>query len=79
MTSPRTRHIERTGLCGLVLFHILNAVLCIPITEFYPYSTNAFESSSLLAPGHEVFSPTIYPRTIWFYGAQVQSVIVSSF
>ena len=79
VTSDMTRRIETTGLCGLILFHILNAVLCIPITEFYPFGGDASGFVQGLASGHNVFSRRFWvAEPIWFYGEAQRAVIVSS-
>lgn len=70
--------IYKTTAGGLVLFHLLNAVLCIPLSEFYPYAADAPESVQKLTDGNTAFSNEIYVvEPIRFYDEAQDTVIVS--
>lgn len=64
---------------GLVLFHLLNAVLCIPLFEFYPYGRSAPEAVHKLRDGNSIFSGEIFvAEPIRFYDEAQDTIIVSS-
>ena len=66
-----------TSLCGFILCHILNVVLCIPLTEFYPFGKNDTEGAIKLNDGHNVYTKLFVDEVIWFYGQSYDTLIVS--
>ena len=61
----------------LLLFSV-NAIWCIPLSQFYPYGPYAEEAVAKIAKGNDAFSSIIYTKfPFYFYGQQRESVIVS--
>jgi len=68
----------KASLGRLIIFHLLNAVLCIPLHEFYPFGGDALEAVHKLADGRDSFSGRVsVAEVIRFYGEPQQTVIVS--
>lgn len=68
---------KRTA-CGLILFHLMYVVLCIPVSQFYPFGADAPESVQKLRDGNSQFSGPVYVvESIWFYDSVQDTVFVS--
>jgi len=64
----------------ILLFHLLNSVVCIPVDQFYPFGLVSPESNTRLAAGNDG-SMAIFPadQTIYYFYNQPRSrLIVSS-
>lgn len=70
-----TNYIATTG--GLILFHLLNAVLCIRIDEFYMFGGEALGSVEKLHDGNDNFILT-FDNTIYFYDQLEETAAIVS-
>ena len=70
----------KSGQAGqIVLFFLsVEAIWCIPLSQFYPYGPYASEATSKIAKGNDAFSPIIYTqKAFYFFGQRRESAIVS--
>lgn len=61
---------------GVILIYLLDAVLCIPLHEFYPFGVDAPEAVHKLADGRDKFAAFFLAEAPRFYDEPQQTVFV---
>jgi len=62
---------------GFTLLYLLRSTLCIPLSQFYPFGTNAGVSNQRLGDGNTVTSAEINTNPYYFYGGFESIITVS--